>query len=62
MSGENASVPEQLKSRMHDAEENVRIEVVNAILNTAKKDLSCVSEELIGFIKERTLDKKVGSI
>jgi hypothetical protein len=34
-------------------------EVVNTVLSVAKKDFSLVTEELLGFIKERTLDKKV---
>ncbi|KAJ8298337.1 hypothetical protein KUTeg_024868 [Tegillarca granosa] len=51
-------IVEQLKSRQHDPEETVRMEVVNTILNIAKKDFSRVTNELLGFIKERTLDKK----
>lgn len=33
-----------------------------AIVSTAKRDLSIVSgsEDLLNFVKERTLDKKVG--
>lgn len=38
------------------------MEVVNTVLNVAKKDFSLVTEELLGFIKERTLDKKVSLI
>ena len=39
-----------------------RYEVVMAIVSTAKRDLSIVadSEDLLDFVKERTLDKKVG--
>ncbi len=49
-----------LKKRQHDTEESVRYEVVMAIVAAAKKDVSVVagSEELLGFIRERTLDKK----
>jgi hypothetical protein len=52
-------IVEQLKSRNHDPEETIRMEVVNTVLSVAKKDFSLVTEELLGFIKERTLDKKV---
>ncbi|KAL5012757.1 hypothetical protein ScPMuIL_011308 [Solemya velum] len=49
---------EQIKVRQHDPEENVRMEVVNTVLAIAKKDFSLLSDELLSFIKERTLDKK----
>lgn len=51
---------ETLKARQHDPEENVRYEVVMAIVSTAKKDMDVVAEskELLNFVKERTLDKK----
>ncbi|KAK6618691.1 hypothetical protein RUM43_013082 [Polyplax serrata] len=51
---------ETLKLRLHDAEENVRFEVVMAIVSTAKKDCEVVSssEDLLELVKERTLDKK----
>ena len=52
-------IVEQLKVRQHDPEETVRMEVVNVILTVAKNDFSVCTEELLGFIKERTLDKKV---
>lgn len=55
----NKDIVEQLKSRSHDPEETIRMEVVNTVLNVAKKDFSIINEELLGFIKERTLDKKV---
>ena len=48
--------------RQHDPEETVRMEVVNAMLSLANKDLKGMPEELMGFIKERTLDKKVREI
>jgi len=49
------------KSRQHDGEENVRFEVVKAIVATAKLDFSVVSEseDLLNYVKERILDKKV---
>jgi len=28
-------------------------------VGASKEDISCVSEELLSFVKERTLDKKV---
>lgn len=53
-------IVETLKPRTHDSEENVRYEVVMAIVSTAKKDFDIVSksEDLLNFVKERTLDKK----
>ena len=50
-----------LQMRQHDAEENVRFEVVKAIVATAKLDFNVVSEseDLLNYVKERTLDKKV---
>ncbi|KAK4314945.1 hypothetical protein Pmani_013813 [Petrolisthes manimaculis] len=53
-------ITDTLKMRQHDSEESVRYEVVMAIVSTAKKDFSIVSdsEDLLNFVKERTLDKK----
>ncbi|KAH9373521.1 hypothetical protein HPB48_003473 [Haemaphysalis longicornis] len=51
-------ITESLRQRQHDPEESVRYEVVMAIISAAKKDFSAVSEELLTFVKERTLDKK----
>ncbi|XP_023237020.1 sister chromatid cohesion protein PDS5 homolog B-like [Centruroides sculpturatus] len=51
-------ITEQLRHRQHDPEETVRYEVVMAIISAAKKDFSSISEELLNFVKERTLDKK----
>lgn len=55
-----SDITETLKLRQHDSEENVRYEVVTAIVTTAKKEFSIVSdsEDLLNFVKERTLDKK----
>lgn len=49
-----------LKVRQHDSDETVRYEVVMAIVETAKRDFQIVSEseDLLEFVKERTLDKK----
>ena len=54
-------ITDTLKLRQHDSDENVRYQVVLAIVSTAKKDFSIVSdsEDLLNFVKERTLDKKV---
>lgn len=51
---------ETLKLRQHDADETVRYEVVMAIVETAKRDFQVVSEseDLLEYVKERTLDKK----
>lgn len=53
-------ITDTLKLRQHDSEENVRYEVVMAIVATAKRDFEVVSdsEDLLEFVKERTLDKK----
>lgn len=53
-------VIEALKMRQHDSEETVRYEVVMAIVETAKRDFQIVSEseDLLNYVKERTLDKK----
>ncbi|XP_014204642.1 sister chromatid cohesion protein PDS5 homolog B-A isoform X2 [Copidosoma floridanum] len=53
-------ITDTLKMRQHDADENVRYEVVMAIVTTARKDFEVVShsEDLLEFVKERTLDKK----
>ncbi|ETN63105.1 androgen induced inhibitor of proliferation (as3) / pds5 [Anopheles darlingi] len=49
-----------LRNRQHDSDETVRYEVVMAIVETAKRDFQIVSEseDLLEFVKERTLDKK----
>ncbi|XP_025084821.1 sister chromatid cohesion protein PDS5 homolog A-like [Pomacea canaliculata] len=49
---------EQMKVRQHDPEETVRMEVVNCMLQVAKRDFSVVTDEMLVFIRERTLDKK----
>lgn len=54
-------IVEVLKSRQHDVDENVRYEVVLAVVTTAKHDFEIISQstELLDCVKERTLDKKV---
>jgi len=54
-------IVDTLRLRQHDGEENVRFEVVKAIVATAKLDFGVVSENehLLNYVKERTLDKKV---
>ncbi|GAB0090696.1 pds5 [Sergentomyia squamirostris] len=51
---------ETLKVRQHDSDETVRYQVVTAIVETAKRNFQIVSEseDLLDFVKERTLDKK----
>ncbi|XP_047520595.1 sister chromatid cohesion protein PDS5 homolog B-B isoform X2 [Pieris napi] len=53
-------ITDTLKMRQHDAHEQVRYEVVMAIIATAQRDFEAVaeSEDLLHFVKERTLDKK----
>lgn len=53
-----ADVTEQLKQRQHDQDENVRHEVVMAIISAARKGVDNINEDLLEFVKERTLDKK----
>lgn len=57
---QRTEIIETLKLRQHDADETVRYEVVMAIVETAKRDFQVVSEseDLLEFVKERTLDKK----
>ncbi|KAH9410377.1 Sister chromatid cohesion protein PDS5 A [Tyrophagus putrescentiae] len=51
-------ITEQLRQRQHDADENVRYEVVMAIISAGKKGIENINECLLEFVKERTLDKK----
>ena len=51
-------VTEQMKQRQHDQDENVRHEVVMAIISAARKGIDNINEDLLEFVKERTLDKK----
>jgi len=53
-----ADVTEQMKQRQHDQDENVRHEVVMAIISAARKGMDNINEDLLEFVKERTLDKK----
>lgn len=45
--------------RQHDPEESVRMEVVHCMLQVARKDFNLCTDEMLVFIRERTLDKKV---
>ncbi|XP_066263104.1 sister chromatid cohesion protein PDS5 homolog B [Euwallacea similis] len=53
-------ITDTLKMRQHDSDENVRYQVVMSIVTTARNDFQVVSdsEDLLEFVKERTLDKK----
>jgi len=51
-------ISDQLKQRQHDPDENVRYEVVMAIISAAKKGIEHINEDLLSYVKERTLDKK----
>ena len=57
------SESECLEKRALDPDENVRLEVVQAIIAAFKKDVSAVQGELqiklLDVVKNRTLDKKV---
>uniref|UniRef100_A0A8K9Y5Q1 PDS5 cohesin associated factor A n=1 Tax=Oncorhynchus mykiss TaxID=8022 RepID=A0A8K9Y5Q1_ONCMY len=50
---------EFLKVRSHDPEEAIRHDVIVTIINAGKKDLNLVNDQLLGFVRERTLDKRV---
>ncbi|MEE6462210.1 hypothetical protein FKM82_001523 [Ascaphus truei] len=49
---------EFLKVRSHDPEEAIRHDVIVTIITAGKKDLSLVNDQLLGFVRERTLDKR----
>ncbi|XP_059845040.1 sister chromatid cohesion protein PDS5 homolog A isoform X2 [Hypanus sabinus] len=49
---------EYLKVRSHDPEEAIRHDVIVTIITAGKKDLSLVNDQLLGFVRERTLDKR----
>lgn len=53
-------VIDYLKVRSHDPEEAIRHDVIVTIINAGKKDLNLVNDQLLGFVRERTLDKRVG--
>lgn len=53
-----SDITEQMAQRQHDQDENVRHEVVMAIISAARKGMDNINEELLEFVKERTLDKK----
>lgn len=52
-------IEEPLRLRQHDPDENVRLDVVQAIVGAAKRELPNVTDSLLQAVKERTLDKKV---
>uniref|UniRef100_A0A672JEC5 PDS5 cohesin associated factor A n=1 Tax=Salarias fasciatus TaxID=181472 RepID=A0A672JEC5_SALFA len=49
---------EYLKVRSHDPEEAIRHDVIVTIINAGRKDLNLVNDQLLGFVRERTLDKR----
>lgn len=53
-----ADITDQMRQRQHDQDENVRHEVVMAIISAARKGMDNINEDLLEFVKERTLDKK----
>jgi len=50
---------EHLQQRQHDSDEDVRMDVVQAVVGAAKRSLASVPVELLDSVRERTLDKKV---
>lgn len=51
-----------LKVRSHDPEEAIRHDVIVTIINAGKRDLNLVNDQLLGFVRERMLDKRVRQI
>ncbi|KAL5285776.1 PDS5A family protein [Megaselia abdita] len=53
-------ITECLRQRQHDLDEGIRHQVVTSIVETAKRAYNVVasSQDLIEFVRERTLDKK----
>ncbi|XP_040822178.1 sister chromatid cohesion protein PDS5 homolog A [Ochotona curzoniae] len=49
---------EYLKVRSHDPEEAIRHDVIVTIITAARRDLTLVNDQLLGFVRERTLDKR----
>ncbi|CAM9528228.1 sister chromatid cohesion protein PDS5 homolog B isoform X1 [Lampetra fluviatilis] len=49
---------EILKVRSHDPEEAIRHDVIVSIVTASKKDLSLVNDQLLGYVRERMLDKR----
>ena len=50
---------EQLRERGHDADENVRMDVIQAIISAGKRDYTKLTDSLLECVRERMLDKKV---
>uniref|UniRef100_A0A2K5LM79 PDS5 cohesin associated factor A n=1 Tax=Cercocebus atys TaxID=9531 RepID=A0A2K5LM79_CERAT len=48
---------EYLKVRSHDPEEAIHHDVIVTLITAAKRDLALVNDQLLGFVRERTLDK-----
>ena len=46
-----------MKVRSHDPEEAIRHDVIVTIITAAKRDLALVNDQLLGFVRERTLDR-----
>jgi len=53
---------EHLQQRQHDSDEDVRMDVVQAVVGAAKRSLANITAELLDSARERTLDKKVPSL
>uniref|UniRef100_A0A2K6LI20 PDS5 cohesin associated factor A n=1 Tax=Rhinopithecus bieti TaxID=61621 RepID=A0A2K6LI20_RHIBE len=49
---------EYLKVRSHDPEEAIHHDVIVTLITAAKRDLALVNDQLLGFVRERTLDKR----
>jgi sister-chromatid-cohesion protein PDS5 len=49
-------IRDQLRQRQHDPDENVRYEVVMAVISAAKKNIENISEDLLSFVKVNIID------
>ena len=58
----HTNISDPLKQRQHDSDENVRMDVIQAIVGAGKKDPTNLTDGLLECVRERTLDKKVGQI
>ena len=52
-------VSDPLKQRQHDADETVRMSVIQAIVGAGMKDPTNLTDGLLECVRGRTLDKKV---
>ena len=54
-------IAEQIKSRQHDAEETVRVEVVNTLLGIAKKNFDSMTDFIVALYIVSCITEQVKS-